>query len=79
MFQYTYLLLLISSIKLYKENLMTINITQHSYLCMWSRCTLNFLDDRTNYKAKDIIEKITNLFCRCIVHMHFFQIDIIIL
>jgi hypothetical protein len=26
-------------------------------------CTLNILGDRTNYKAKDIIEKITNLFC----------------
>jgi hypothetical protein len=29
----------------------------------WPRCTLHFLDDRTNYKAKDIIGKITNLFC----------------
>jgi hypothetical protein len=29
----------------------------------WQRCTLNFFGDRTNYKAKDIIEKITNLFC----------------
>jgi hypothetical protein len=24
----------------------------------WRRCTLNFLGDRTNYKAKDIIEKL---------------------
>jgi hypothetical protein len=29
----------------------------------WQRRTLNFLGDRTNYKAKGIIEKITNLFC----------------
>jgi hypothetical protein len=29
----------------------------------WQRCTLNFLGNRTNYKAKDIIGKITNLFC----------------
>jgi hypothetical protein len=29
----------------------------------WQRCTLIFLDDRMNYKAKDIIGKITNLFC----------------
>jgi hypothetical protein len=29
----------------------------------WQRCTLHFLGDRTNYKAKDIIVNITNLFC----------------
>jgi hypothetical protein len=29
----------------------------------WQRCTLNFLDNRMNYKAKDIIGKITNLVC----------------
>jgi hypothetical protein len=33
-------------------------------------CTLNFLGDRTDYKAKDIIGKITNLFC-----IYLFQID----
>jgi hypothetical protein len=32
--------------------------------------TLHFLGDRTNYKAKDIIGKITNLFC-----IYLFQID----
>jgi hypothetical protein len=36
----------------------------------WQRCTSNFLGDRTNYKAKDIIGKITNLFC-----IYIFQID----
>jgi hypothetical protein len=35
---------------------------------------LNFLGDRTNYKAKDIIGKITNLFC-----IYFFQIDKLII
>jgi hypothetical protein len=29
---------------------------------VWQKCPLNFLGDRTNYKAKDI-GKITNLFC----------------
>jgi hypothetical protein len=29
----------------------------------WQRFTLNFLGDRRDYKAKDIIAKITNLFC----------------
>jgi hypothetical protein len=33
--------------------------------------TKNFLGDRTNYKAKDIMGKITNLFC-----IHLFQIDV---
>jgi hypothetical protein len=28
----------------------------------WQRCPLNFLDDITNYKGKDITGKITNLF-----------------
>jgi hypothetical protein len=32
--------------------------------------TLHFLHDRTNYKAKDIIGKITNLLC-----IYLFQID----
>jgi hypothetical protein len=36
----------------------------------WQRCTLNFLGDRTNYKTKDIIGKLTNLIC-----IYFFQID----
>jgi hypothetical protein len=36
----------------------------------WQRCTLHFLSDRTNYKAKDIIGKIRNVFC-----MYLFQID----
>jgi hypothetical protein len=36
----------------------------------WQKCTLNFLGDCTNYKAKDIIAEITNLFC-----IFFFQID----
>jgi hypothetical protein len=41
----------------------------------WQRCTLNFLEDRTNYKAKDIIGKITNnLFC-----IYLFQIDTFII
>jgi hypothetical protein len=35
-----------------------------------SFCRLNFLGDRTNYKAKGIIGKITNLFC-----IYRFQID----
>jgi hypothetical protein len=35
----------------------------------WQRCALNFLGDRMNYEAKDIIGKITNLFC-----IYFFQI-----
>jgi hypothetical protein len=35
----------------------------------WQRC-INFLGDRTNYKAKDIIGKITNLF-----RVYVFQID----
>jgi hypothetical protein len=30
----------------------------------WQKCTFNFLVDRANYKAKDIIGKITN-FCIC--------------
>jgi hypothetical protein len=34
---------------------------------MW---TLQFLGDRTNYKAKEIVGKITNLFC-----IYLFQID----
>jgi hypothetical protein len=37
---------------------------------VWQRCILNFLNYRTNYKAKDIIGKITNLFC-----IYLFQID----
>jgi hypothetical protein len=36
----------------------------------WQRYTLHLLGDRTNYKAKDIIGKITKLFC-----IYFFQID----
>jgi hypothetical protein len=36
----------------------------------WQRRTLNFLGDRTNYKAKDIIGKTINLFC-----IYLFQID----
>jgi hypothetical protein len=38
----------------------------------WQRCTLNFLGDRTNYKAKDITEKITNLFCIYLFQIHKF-------
>jgi hypothetical protein len=34
-------------------------------------CTLHFLGDRTNYKAKEIIGKITNLSCM----MYLFQMD----
>jgi hypothetical protein len=36
---------------------------------LFGRGTLNFLGDRTNYKAKDIIGKITNLFCIFIFQM----------
>jgi hypothetical protein len=39
----------------------------------WQRSTLNFLAGRTNYKAKEIMGKITNLFC-----IYVFQIDKII-
>jgi hypothetical protein len=35
----------------------------------WQRCTLNFLD-RMNFKAKDIIGKITNLFCIYVFQIH---------
>jgi hypothetical protein len=35
-----------------------------------ARCTLNFLDDCPNHKAKGIIGKVTNLFC-----IFLFQID----
>jgi hypothetical protein len=36
----------------------------------WQRCTLNFLGDHMNYKAKDIIGKITNLFCIYLFQIH---------
>jgi hypothetical protein len=36
----------------------------------WQRCTLHFLGDRMNDKAKDIIGKFKNIFC-----IYLFQID----
>jgi hypothetical protein len=44
--------------------------TSQSKGTFWKRCTLNFLGDHTNYKAKDVIGEVTNLFC-----IYLFQIN----
>jgi hypothetical protein len=57
-------------VRLFRPSLSFLAEAQPRTGTFWQRCTINFLGDCMNYKAKDIVGKITNLFC-----IYFFQID----